>query len=211
MIVASRERYLPVVVNTLVLRKDNWYFYLHRDVYDQAVVLNDRYDETFDDLVGLVGSKHGNEETVRWFYEQAPRPLHILAPFIHLIDGKIERDMELVCGALHVITAMIHIRQFILKPLEIRKSVSFSLTIKEEYELAWERFFVSSIPYDQRGALIQGVGDTVAQPASRASLTDTIALFPEQTDRLEPLNRASAPRVVSTNDERTATRNLLLK
>lgn len=211
MIVASKERYLPVVVNTLVLAKDDWYFYLHRDVYDQAVVLTDRFEQAFEDLAELIGSRHGNEATVRWFYEQAPRPLHILAPYIHLIDGEIGQDMELCCGVLHVITAMIHARQFILKPLEIRKSVSFSLTIKEEYEMAWERFFVSSIPYDQRGQLIQAGIGRPAQPTAPAPLLDTVPLFPEQDDRLDPLNRPEPARIGSSDEERTATRNLLLK
>jgi hypothetical protein len=211
MIVASKERYLPVVVNTLVLSKDDWYFYLHRDVYDQAVILTDRYDRAVDDLMELIGNKQRNEEAVRWFYEQAPKPLHILAPYLQLIDGEIARDMELICGVLHVVTAMIQVRQFILKPPEIRKSVSFSLTIKEEYEMAWERFFVSAIPYGQRGLLLQAGPRPAAQPelATPASMTDTVPLFPVQRDRFDPLSGQAPVRTGSTDDERTATRNLL--
>src|SRR5690606_33779091 len=35
----------------------------------------------------------------------------------------------------------------VLKPVEVRKSVSFSLSIKDEYEMAWDRFFMTAIPY----------------------------------------------------------------
>jgi hypothetical protein len=31
--------------------------------------------------------------------------------------------------------------------------VSFTLSIKEEYELAWESFFMSAMPYEQRDLL----------------------------------------------------------
>ena len=33
---------------------------------------------------------------------------------------------------------------------ELRKTLQFSLYIQEEYEMAWERFFITSIPYDER-------------------------------------------------------------
>ncbi|QMV40494.1 hypothetical protein [Cohnella cholangitidis] len=152
MIIASKERYMPVVINTLVLTKGEWYFYIHRDVYDQMVILSDRFEKP-ESLAELIGGSRINEETVRWFYEQTPKPLNILAPYIQLIEGTIEKDMELCCGALHVISAMINLRGFILKPPEVRKSVSFTLSIKEEYELAWESFFMSAMPYEQRDLL----------------------------------------------------------
>lgn len=149
MIVCSKERYIPVTINTLVLLKEDRYYYVHRDVYDQAVILADRYAD-LEQLMELVGGTSVNQEIVEWFYQQAPRPLHILAPYLRLVDGALERNIEVCCGVLHAITAMISVRNFILKPQEIRKSVSFSLTAKEEYEMAWDRFFLSAIPYEER-------------------------------------------------------------
>ncbi|OBY77766.1 hypothetical protein BBG47_19955 [Paenibacillus sp. KS1] len=149
MIVCSKERYIPVTINTLVLHKEDRYYYVHRDVYDQAVILADRYAD-LEHLMELVGGTSVNQEIVEWFYQQAPRPLHILAPYLRLVDGALERNIEICCGVLHAITAMISVRNFILKPQEIRKSVSFSLTAKEEYEMAWDRFFLSAIPYEER-------------------------------------------------------------
>ncbi|RED52811.1 hypothetical protein [Cohnella lupini] len=192
MIVVSRKRYLPVMVNTLVLAKEDWYYYIHRDVYDQATILADRF-ETLQSLVDLVGGNQGKEETVAWFYGTAPKPLHVLAPYLALIDGEVERDIELCCGVLHVITAMINVRSFILKPMEIRKSVSFSVSIREEYEMAWERFFSTSVPYEKR---------------------DEAAPYPLQA-QAQPIQRAfEVPNVVideaSSRTEKNATRKLLL-
>jgi hypothetical protein len=149
MLVVSKERYLPVTINTIVLAKEGRYYYVHRDVYDQAVVLFDRY-QTLDTLIHEINGSQISSDTVAWFFENAPKPINILAPFLTLVDGEIEKDMEVICGVLHAITAMINVRNFILKPIEIRKSVSFSLSIKEEYEMAWDRFFMSAIPYEQR-------------------------------------------------------------
>lgn len=154
MLVVSKERYLPVTINTMVLSKGELYFYIHRDVYDQAVILSDSYQQ-IEGLINEITGTQVNYATVVWFYENAPKPIHSLAPFLLLVDGEIEQDMEICCGVLHTITGMINVRNFILKPIEIRKSVTFSLSIKEEYEMAWERFFITAIPYEQRHGLIQ--------------------------------------------------------
>lgn len=215
MIVASRERYLPTMVNTMVLAMNEWYFYLHRDVYDQAVVLTDRYD-TFDSLAKAIGCDGGDgEATARWFYEHTPKPLRVLAPFLQLVDGALDQDMELCCGVLHVVTAMIQVKGFPEKPPEVRRTVSFSLTIREEYELAWERFFQSAIPYENRHAAFNRGAAQVVQPVTNLAaipVTDTVPLFPSfqafQDDSI--LKQESAPKKGSTQEERSATRSLLI-
>uniref|UniRef100_A0A4Y8Q7S9 Uncharacterized protein n=1 Tax=Paenibacillus athensensis TaxID=1967502 RepID=A0A4Y8Q7S9_9BACL len=217
---------MPVTINTLVLAKNDMYIYIHRDVYEQAVVLADRYPE-FHTLRTEVGGSPLNEETAKWFYEQAPKPLHILAPYLCLVEGPVEPEFEVVCGVLHVITAMIHVRNFVVKPPEIRRSVSFSLSIREEYELAWDRFFATAIPYKERYGLLpqqprsmQEPGDThveqhdaQALPATWSSVAElsgptdwppSSARAQETTGRLPVVSAESLAEA-----ERTATRNLL--
>lgn len=213
MIAVSRQRYLPTLVNTMVLFKNDRYFYLHRDVYDQAVVLTDKYDQTMEEWSDRIGGSRENERTVRWFYEQAPKPLHILAPCLQLIDGRIEQDIELVCGVLHIITSMIHVKQYIAKPEEIRKSVSFSLTIRDEYEMAWESFFQSAIPYDQRGQLLQSqaVFDAQTQASSRPALLDTVPLYPVGAAPSDAKAERAQATFGPTEEEKKATLQLLMK
>jgi hypothetical protein len=220
MIVVSKDRYLPITANTMVLFKDERFFYVHRDVYDQAVVLTDRYPD-MQELRELVGGTDHNDDTVLWFAQAAPRPLHILAPYLSLIDGKVEQDIEICCGALHVITAMIHARNFILKPVEVRKCVSFSLTVKEEYQMAWDRFLISSIPYSEwlsrtsnapvpEAPGVRSIEETQVIPAGFASFERTTILTPpeEQPDGREgvflPLSSLSP-----SEAEKKATRQLL--
>lgn len=148
MLVISEKRYFPSTVNTIVLSKNDLYYYVHRDVYDQSVVLSDRHN--LESLSTVIGIKEEGTEIVSWFYENAPSPINILAPYLYLVEGEISKDMEECCGVLHSITAVINVRRFITQPAELRKSVTFSLSIKEEYELAWERFFMEAIPYESR-------------------------------------------------------------
>ncbi|TQR44218.1 hypothetical protein [Paenibacillus popilliae] len=195
MIVCSKERYIPVTINTLVLHKEDRYYYVHRDVYDQAVILADRYAD-LEHLMELVGGTSVNQEIVEWFYQQAPRPLHILAPYLRLVDGALERNIEICCGVLHAITAMISVRNFILKPQEIRKSVSFSLTAKEEYEMAWDRFFLSAIPYEERYQAVPTYRSVIVQEGqvelanSERVAQDSI----EQQWQQQPVVRDAAPK-----------------
>ncbi|GKU77578.1 hypothetical protein [Paenibacillus sp. L3-i20] len=189
MLVVSKERYLPVTVNTLVLSANETYFYIHRDVYDQAVILSDRY-ESLHELAELVGGTGRNDDTVQWFYEQAPKPIHILAPFLSLIDGEIEQDLEICCGVLHVITSLIHARHFVQKPQEVRKSVSFSLTIKEEYEMAWDRFFATALPYEQRN-MLYGAPVTVRMSSSPI-MEPVVGNFKENVQELSNINHVQA-------------------
>ncbi|MFD0671949.1 hypothetical protein [Cohnella sp. GCM10027633] len=212
MIVASKERYLPTMVNTIVLAQGEWYYYMHRDVYDQAVVLTDRYDG-YESLAEAIGCARGdNGGAAKWFYDAAPKPLRVLAPFLNLVDGPLEEDVELCCGVLHVVTAMINVKGFPGKPPEVRKSVAFSLTIREEYEWAWERFFQSAIPYDSRHTAF-GAGLAESLPTRPVvAVTDTVPLFPsyaafEEDARGKP---ESAPKKASTQEERSATRSLLI-
>ncbi|QUI25109.1 hypothetical protein HZI73_23665 [Vallitalea pronyensis] len=147
MLVASRDRFLPTVINTLVLSKNDYFYYIHRDVYDQAVILADKY--TKESLMSIIEPQH-NLSAIHYFYEQAPYPIHILAVFLGIVDSGLSEDMEVLTGALHVITAATNIKSYVEVNKELRKTLQFSLYIQEEYEMAWERFFITSIPYDER-------------------------------------------------------------
>lgn len=135
----------------MVLSKDDNYFYVHRDVYDKAVVLSDRYEP--EALLGALDATN-NEETIDWLYSELPKPINILSTFLGLIQDGLEADLEKCCGALHAITSVIDVREFVKQPKELRKSIEFSLSILEEYEMSWERFFLSSISYDERNQVI---------------------------------------------------------
>jgi hypothetical protein len=147
MLVVTEERYLPTLHNTIVIHNGSYYFYIHRDVYDSLVILSDRY--SLESLTAMV-VPIGNEETIKWFYDNAPRPINILAPYIGLVDCEIPATIVDCCGALHTITSIIDVRNFVKQPVELRRSIRFSMSVRDEYEMAWESFINTSIPYADR-------------------------------------------------------------
>ena len=165
MIVFSKKRVLATQINTITLPVGEDYLYVHRDVYDKAVILADRH--TLSDMMLIVEPEH-NKAAIDFFYENVPQPLHILAPFLGLVDGQLEDDIEELIGAMHAITMVLDVRGYSKLRRELRKGVTLSLSVKEEYELAWERFFALSIPYEERDILNIGthqpVYATYAQP-----------------------------------------------
>ncbi len=150
MLVVSKTRYLPTTVNTLVLAKDDYFFYIHRDVYDKAIILNDKY--SLQDIQQKIEPLY-NSKAIDYYYNHVPSPLHILAPFLGLVVEGLPEDIEILTGAIHVITAATDVKAFIEVNKDLRKTLQFSLYIQEEYEMAWEGFFITAIPYEQRALL----------------------------------------------------------
>lgn len=147
MLYYSDKRFLPSTVNMMVLQDDDsMYYYVHRSLYDQAVILSDRYTKSQGTLAETIGC-NSNKNDIRTFLSTAPKPVNILGYFLALVDVELD-DMEEMCGALHVISSGINLREFIKVPAAIRASVAYSLSIKEEYQMAWDRFFQEAISYD---------------------------------------------------------------
>ncbi len=146
MLVVSPKRLVPVQINTTVLQgEDGNYYYLHRDLYDQLVVLADAYDygDRLDLLTkALMGEDTALPENVLMFFNTVPSPIKMAAPFLLLVKDvdKLE-TIEDMCGALTVISMSINLRRILKVDKSIRAAVTFSLHIKEEYRAHWDRFF----------------------------------------------------------------------
>ena len=148
MLIYSETRYVPTDVNMLVIRgKDEvGYYYIHRSLYDQAVIINDIYGEDFTQLAMALTGKDELREDVELFLESVPSPMNALAPFLLLISKPLEELVDMI-GAIHVMSGPVHLRKMLKVPFDMRNTPSFSLSIKEEYQLAWDRFFQNVIPY----------------------------------------------------------------
>lgn len=149
MIIFSNDRLVPTDVNMMVIRsRDNiGYIYVHRSLLEQAVIIQDLYE---DDLPRLIKDVTGSEESrgdVDFFFENAPVPINYLAPFLLLVKSELE-NMNDMYGALHVMSGQINFRRMLKIPFDMRSNPSFSLSINEEYQLAWDRFFLNTMPYD---------------------------------------------------------------
>ncbi|MDR1523279.1 MAG: hypothetical protein LBS29_04945 [Endomicrobium sp.] len=151
MLVYSDTRYVPTYTNTMVLEdKFNKYFYIHRSLYDQAVVLYDLYNKDIGMLRNMIAGTF-KKKAALYFYENAPVPINILGLFLDLLDSmeELEEDLEVLSGIIHVISTTLDFRKLLKVDMQIRLSVRFSMSILNEYSLSWHKFFTESFEYDK--------------------------------------------------------------
>lgn len=156
MLTISETRYVPVKPNYIVLQDaDGYYYYVNRTLYDEAIILTDRYGQSIETLKKLIGG-HGELDCIDVFVKRAPKSISILGYFLALLSEDIDGDYEDVVGALDIITSNLDPRTFIKQPCEIRQSVSFGMSIKNEYEDSWEMFFDTCYEYDWMSEVLRG-------------------------------------------------------
>lgn len=155
MLIYSEERLVPTDVNMMVLSAPGGgYFYIHRALYDQAVVIDDIYHDTVELLIEALTGKQDTRQDVVTFMENTPTPISILGPFLLLVKSELEEFQDMV-GAIHVMSGPINLRKLLKIPYDMRNTPSFSLSIREEYELAWDRFFKTTMPYGAEVSYVQ--------------------------------------------------------
>jgi hypothetical protein len=142
MLIFSKERLTPPHINMITLKDaDNNYYYVHRSLYDQSVILYDVYHERVSSLDTAI-SGTGHKAGADFFLSRAPAPINILGRFLSLIEGEPPADdIEVLCGAIHVMSTSLDFRKMLKLDVNLRRSARFSLSIKEEYTILWERFF----------------------------------------------------------------------
>ena len=81
MLIRSDTRYVPTAVNMIVLQgEDGAYYYLHRSLYDQCVILRDQYIGLIPSFYKLLGFEGEHPKVCDTFMESVPEPLDILPP-----------------------------------------------------------------------------------------------------------------------------------
>lgn len=215
MIIASKTRYVPTAVNMVILQgEDGMYYYLHRSTYDQCVILRDQYIHLLPSFYKLLGLEEGHPAVCDEFMEKAPEPLDILGPFLSLITGCEELDnMEDMCGALSSMSMTVSFRNMFKVPAAVRQSIKFSLTVREEYRIQWDRFFLETPTLEQVSFVPVPVSERPAASAtSQVVLDDDDGELQEVTfvgdgsydmdDLLGQLDQASAGSGSSGGDSR---------
>lgn len=148
MLIFSENRYTPTDINMMVIAGNGGYYYVHRSLYDQAVILHDIFKDNVSGLVDILVPGAQITESIHLFTTEVPAPINILGAFLVLIKEEISELKDMV-GAIHVMSGPLNLRQMITVPIEMRTTIHFSLSITEEYQLAWDRFFTTAIPYGQ--------------------------------------------------------------
>lgn len=148
MLIYSEDRLVPTDVNMMVIRGKNniGFYYIHRSLYDQAVIINDIYEETPEMLIKAITGKEESRGDVDTFMAEVPPPLNIFGPFLLLITEELTELTDMV-GAIHVMSGPLNLRKMLKIDFAMRNTPTFSLSVKEEYQVAWDRFFQTTMPY----------------------------------------------------------------
>lgn len=155
MLTISETRYVPVKPNYIVLQdEDGYFYYINRTLYDEAIVLTDRYGQSISTLIKLIGG-NSDFQCVESFVIRAPKSISILGYFLALLSEDIEDDYTDAVGALDLITSNLDPRTFIKQPAEIRQSVNFGMSIRNEYMDSWEMFFDSCYEYEWMSSVLR--------------------------------------------------------
>ena len=187
MLIYSEERVVPTDVNMMVLSTpQGGYLYVHRALYDQAVVIDDIYQDELEVLIEALTGKREARKDVITFMENTPRPISILGPFLLLVKGELENYVDMV-GAIHAMSGPINFRKLLKIPFEMRNTPSFSLSIKEEYSIAWDRFFMTTMPF----------GAEMVAPTNYGPLSGTAT----QTVNVEPKVEEVVEEVFEESDD----------
>lgn len=151
MLVRSETRYVPTAVNMQVLQgEDGMYYYVHRSLYDQCVILRDQYHNLMPALYKLLGFEGTHPEFCDTFAAAVPEPLDILGPFLTLVtDAEKLEGIEEMCGALSSMSMSVDFRKMFKVPASVRASIKFSLSVREEYRVQWDRFFMETPTLEQ--------------------------------------------------------------
>jgi len=150
MLIYSENRYISTETNMMIIRArdNNGYYYVHRGLYDQAVILSYMYKDDYKLLCEVLTGNEGSREDVDLFLKTLPTPINILGCFLLLVEEQLDDLLDMV-GAIHVMSNSISFSKLVTQPAEIRANVVFSLSIKEEYQLPWDRFIKESIPWTE--------------------------------------------------------------
>lgn len=127
----------------LEMENDAGFIYMSLNTYNQAVLLNDRFEtETvlINRALGINQESNPNAKAMDYFFNVVPEPLHILTPFLGLVKEsvKLEEDMEQLCGVLHQMSMTIDFNEFTKVPSDIRACVEFSKSMVMGYKTSWE-------------------------------------------------------------------------
>lgn len=147
MIVASEERFIPVNPGYITLQDTvGAYYYVHRSLYEQAVIIEDRYSRQIETLQKLIGG-NSDFEAIGIFVRNTPRPINIMGYFLALLDEDITEYTDII-GAFDVISSALNLRNLIKQPSAIRQEVHFSMSVENEYKDGWDVFFQQCYNYD---------------------------------------------------------------
>lgn len=123
----------------LEIECDDAFVYLSKSTYEQALLLADRMENEITYLQKLVlGDDIENNKIAQdYFFENAPEPVNILAPYLGLVQPVLSCNMRELCGVLHMLSMQIDFNLYTKVPKEVRVGIVFTKNSIRRYEQNW--------------------------------------------------------------------------
>lgn len=124
--------------NIVEVSVDGGFLYVELAVYEQAVLLNDRFIGSYETLYSqLTGQGTGfHKKDAELFFSHVPAPLGVLGAYFAIVAEDVElKTMEEACGMLHQISMVLDFNSFAKLSFDVRKNVVFGRRALE----AWQR------------------------------------------------------------------------
>ncbi len=123
----------------MIKAKDESSILVSKDVYDQAVLLQDRYSNPLNIRGKFAMDK--NDLAMFRFVEIAPDPIKMFGCFLLLVEEPIPEEswsLETFCGILHVITKTVDCSNYLTVSQDMRKDLKFTLKQVMDYQDSWD-------------------------------------------------------------------------
>lgn len=180
------------------------YIYVTRSVYDQALLLNERFEGDINILRQHLRTAGAHIVEARFFADNAPKPLNILAPFLGLIDTDvvIESSVKEICGVLNQLAMTINFNNFTKVPYEVRADVKFSKSIVADYERVWEDMKVkynimdldlSTIPMEFVKQIVTEIMEAVLPSLQQVQRVEVVKTIKEEVKENIPVEVQAMP------------------
>lgn len=182
-----------------LLDKTDKAVYVSKEVYEAASVLSHRFQGDIDILLNILEFGMNHRVAVNYFYENAPKPLNILAPYLGIVDTKDTEidvaaesgDIEVLYGVLHSVSNYIDFNKYALANAALRTDVTLPKEDVFKYKDEWERLIQQSFKeVDMEGLTVTGSTD----------LTKVVEAIQKNTEALERL----VSRVIESGEELVA-------
>lgn len=114
--------------------------YVSKNTYDQCVRMHGRFEGEIGYMCRNLGVEYGEGTPVDYFYNNAPEPINILAPFIGVLvkAGHKADEIEDMFGYLHIMSQIINFDSYMLMPADARADVTIGNAVLKSYEESWE-------------------------------------------------------------------------
>lgn len=135
------------------------YIYSDKTTYTDCILLQNKFDGNLATMVSQLAPSEKHMPAVNFYFENAPKPFNMLAPYLGLMSTSIEleNDIEELTSRLFIMSKSIGFNAFIQVPKNLRMSLIFSASEFMRYKAEideYKRFMYESMKEESPSEVI---------------------------------------------------------